>query len=81
MQLDYGNASDCGAREILYEGLKDGNHTFEVCINGSQGVGCATHNWTVGQETFPSLFFPFFEKILVHFYFSIAIEDNQTPPY
>nr|DAD46157.1 TPA_asm: hypothetical protein HUJ06_004387 [Nelumbo nucifera] len=29
--------------------LHDGNHTFEVCINGSQGVDCASYNWTVDK--------------------------------
>jgi hypothetical protein len=48
MQLDSGSESDCGATKVSYQGLQDGNHTFEVCINGSQGVGCATYNWTVG---------------------------------
>ncbi|XWS37504.1 hypothetical protein CRYUN_Cryun19dG0048500 [Craigia yunnanensis] len=47
MQLDYGSASDCGARKILYSGLKDGNHSFGVCINGAQGAGCSSYNWTV----------------------------------
>ncbi|XP_048229333.1 uncharacterized protein LOC8288982 isoform X2 [Ricinus communis] len=47
MQLDDGNASDCGTREVLYTDLQDGNHTFEVCNNGSQGFGCATYKWTV----------------------------------
>ncbi|XP_038685245.1 uncharacterized protein LOC119985132 isoform X2 [Tripterygium wilfordii] len=50
-KLDYGSASDCGARKIFYTGLQDGNHTFEVCTNGSQGVGCASYNWTV--DTIP----------------------------
>ncbi|XVE54977.1 hypothetical protein DITRI_Ditri03aG0124600 [Diplodiscus trichospermus] len=46
-RLDYGSASDCGARQILYSGLQDGNHSFGVCINGAQGAGCSTYNWTV----------------------------------
>ncbi|KAK6249525.1 hypothetical protein SCA6_003530 [Theobroma cacao] len=46
-KLDYGSASDCGARKILYSGLPDGNHTFGVCINGSLGAGCSSYNWTV----------------------------------
>lgn len=48
MQLDDDTASDCGTMKVLYDGLQDGNHTFEVCIDGSQGVGCTTYNWTVG---------------------------------
>ncbi|XP_075660429.1 uncharacterized protein LOC142630329 isoform X1 [Castanea sativa] len=46
-KLDDGFASDCEGRMVLYAGLQDGNHTFEVCTNGSGGVGCANYNWTV----------------------------------
>ncbi|GKV18958.1 hypothetical protein SLEP1_g29266 [Rubroshorea leprosula] len=46
-KLDYGSSSDCGAGNVLYSGLEDGNHTFAVCANGSQGAGCSTYNWTV----------------------------------
>lgn len=48
MQLDDGIASDCGAREVSYTGLQDGNHTFVVCSNGSLGVSCSSYNWIVG---------------------------------
>lgn len=48
MQLDNGTPSDCQAKKVSYTGLLDGNHTFEVCTNGSQGVGCASYGWTVG---------------------------------
>ena len=48
MQLDDGNGSNCGTGKALYSGLQDGKHTFEVCTNGTQGVGCAYYNWTVG---------------------------------
>ncbi|XP_021615967.1 uncharacterized protein LOC110617477 isoform X3 [Manihot esculenta] len=50
-KLDDDTASDCGTMKVLYDGLQDGNHTFEVCIDGSQGVGCTTYNWTV--DTIP----------------------------
>ena len=53
MQLDDGTGSNCGTRKVSYSGLQDGNHTFEVCTNGPQGIGCALHNWTVGKEPFP----------------------------
>ncbi|XP_042496521.1 uncharacterized protein LOC122075525 [Macadamia integrifolia] len=33
--------------QLMERGLHDGRHLFEVCINGSQGAGCASHNWTV----------------------------------
>ncbi|KAK4844049.1 hypothetical protein QYF36_015788 [Acer negundo] len=46
-KLDDDIASDCGAREVSYTGLSDGNHTFEVCSNGSSGVGCSSYNWIV----------------------------------
>ncbi|XP_022737519.1 uncharacterized protein LOC111290468 [Durio zibethinus] len=46
-KLDYGSASDCGARRILYSGLQDGNHSFVVCINGFKGASCSSYNWTV----------------------------------
>ncbi|XP_075663386.1 uncharacterized protein LOC142632960 [Castanea sativa] len=35
-------ASECENGTVLCEGLQDGNHKFEVCPNGSQGVGCDT---------------------------------------
>ncbi|KAK8522614.1 hypothetical protein V6N12_056315 [Hibiscus sabdariffa] len=46
-KLDYGSASDCRARKILYSGLQDGNHSFAVCMNGSLGPACSSYNWTV----------------------------------
>lgn len=46
-RLDYGSGSHCGGKEILYSGLQDGNHSFRVCINGAQGPGCISYNWTV----------------------------------
>ncbi|THG15234.1 hypothetical protein TEA_013857 [Camellia sinensis var. sinensis] len=49
--LDGGKPSNCDTREVSYMGLQDGNHTFKVCTNGPQGVGCAIHNWTV--DTIP----------------------------
>ncbi|KAI9175004.1 hypothetical protein LWI28_026091 [Acer negundo] len=47
-KLDDDIASDCGAMEVSYSGLSDGNHTFELCSNGSTGVGCSSYNWIVG---------------------------------
>ncbi|KAG5532940.1 hypothetical protein RHGRI_027252 [Rhododendron griersonianum] len=47
-QLDRSVPSICDAREVSYVGLDDGNHTFEVCTNGSGGTSCASYNWTVG---------------------------------
>ncbi|KAJ8553902.1 hypothetical protein K7X08_024580 [Anisodus acutangulus] len=41
----------CEGGEIVYTRLLDGNHTFEVCTNGSLGVGCGRYNWTV--DTIP----------------------------
>ncbi|KAF5933104.1 hypothetical protein HYC85_029275 [Camellia sinensis] len=49
--LDDGKPSNCDTREVSYTELQDGNHTFKVCTNGPQGVGCAIHNWTV--DTIP----------------------------
>ncbi|XP_042498422.1 uncharacterized protein LOC122076880 [Macadamia integrifolia] len=46
-KLDDHISSDCQARKASYTGLHDGRHLFEVCINGSQGAGCASYNWTV----------------------------------
>ncbi|OVA16963.1 hypothetical protein BVC80_9043g4 [Macleaya cordata] len=46
-KLDDNISSNCEAREVSYMGLKDGDHMFEVCINGYQGVGCTSYNWTV----------------------------------
>ncbi|KAK9995585.1 hypothetical protein SO802_020271 [Lithocarpus litseifolius] len=51
VQLDDGfgriNASQCENGTVLCEGLQDGNHKFEVCPNGTQGVGCSSNTWTV----------------------------------
>lgn len=44
-------SSDCIQKEVSFTNLQDGVHMFEVCANGSQGVGCAKHNWTV--DTIP----------------------------
>ncbi|XP_030938465.1 uncharacterized protein LOC115963563 isoform X1 [Quercus lobata] len=41
------NASQCENGTVLCEGLQDGNHKFEVCPSGTQGVGCSSYNWTV----------------------------------
>ncbi|KAK4568694.1 hypothetical protein RGQ29_004196 [Quercus rubra] len=41
------NASQCENGTVLCEGLQDGNHKFEICPNGTQGVGCSSYNWTV----------------------------------
>ncbi|KAI4336176.1 hypothetical protein L6164_014735 [Bauhinia variegata] len=46
-KLDNGNASFCEARNVSYSRLQDGNHTFEVCSNGPQGLGCASYNWII----------------------------------
>ncbi|MED6120455.1 hypothetical protein PIB30_020959 [Stylosanthes scabra] len=49
-KLDDEIASVCkNGERITYSGLKDGNHTFEVCNNNdlNQGLDCATYNWTV----------------------------------
>ncbi|KAA8540802.1 hypothetical protein F0562_024765 [Nyssa sinensis] len=46
-KLDDSIPSDCETGEVSYTGLQDGNHTFEVCTNRSQGVGCASYNWIV----------------------------------
>ncbi|KAL4634075.1 hypothetical protein ACB092_04G171100 [Castanea dentata] len=46
-KLDDGIASNCESRMVSCAGLQDGNHTFEVWTNGSQGVGCGSYNWTV----------------------------------
>lgn len=48
MQLDDHIPLVCETGEISYVGLKDGNHTCEVCTKGSRGVGCATYTWIVG---------------------------------
>ena len=52
VQLDDGfgriNASQCENGTVLCEGLQDGNHKFEVCANGTEGVDCSSYNWTVG---------------------------------
>ncbi|KAF3973348.1 hypothetical protein CMV_003221 [Castanea mollissima] len=41
------NASQCEDGTVLCEGLQDGNHKFEICPNGTQGVGCSSYYWTV----------------------------------
>ncbi|KAG6523796.1 hypothetical protein ZIOFF_013683 [Zingiber officinale] len=47
-KLDNYSYSACESKDITYSGLLDGNHIFEVCINGSRRVRCASYNWTVG---------------------------------
>ncbi|KAI3726969.1 hypothetical protein L1987_66776 [Smallanthus sonchifolius] len=39
--------SSCSSGEISYTKVQDGNHTFEVCSNGSHLTRCATYNWTI----------------------------------
>ncbi|MFS7971751.1 putative bacterial Ig-like domain 12 [Helianthus anomalus] len=39
--------SNCSSGEISYTELRDGNHTFEVCSNGSHLTRCATYDWTI----------------------------------
>lgn len=46
-KLDHLNSSNCEAKQVSYVGLQDGDHMFEVCISGYQGVRCATYNWTI----------------------------------
>ncbi|KAI3454471.1 hypothetical protein Pfo_011134 [Paulownia fortunei] len=46
-KLDHGMFSACEGGKISYARLLDGNHSFEVCANGSPGVACASYNWTV----------------------------------
>ncbi|PIN20252.1 hypothetical protein CDL12_07057 [Handroanthus impetiginosus] len=46
-KLDSGMFSACKGGRISYARLLDGNHSFEVCTNGSQGIACASYNWTV----------------------------------
>ncbi|KAK7823279.1 hypothetical protein CFP56_035686, partial [Quercus suber] len=41
------NTPQCEHGTVLCKGLHDGNHKFEVCPNGTQGVGCSSYNWTV----------------------------------
>ncbi|KAH6770632.1 transmembrane protein [Perilla frutescens var. hirtella] len=48
-KLDNGKFSACGGGKISYSRLLDGNHSFEVCTEGSRGVACASYNWTVGR--------------------------------
>ncbi|XP_020098257.1 uncharacterized protein LOC109717023 [Ananas comosus] len=46
-KLDNYSSSSCNSTEVTYTGLHDGNHTFEVCMNGSRGAVCAAHNWVI----------------------------------
>ncbi|URD81962.1 transposon protein [Musa troglodytarum] len=46
-KLDNYNSFACERKEVTYSGLLDGNHTFKICSSGSQGVRCASYNWTV----------------------------------
>ncbi|KAK4253682.1 hypothetical protein QN277_010324 [Acacia crassicarpa] len=46
-KLDDGITSVCKARRVIYSRLRDGNHSFEVCAKGLQGLSCAKYNWTV----------------------------------
>ncbi|GAA0161748.1 hypothetical protein LIER_17992 [Lithospermum erythrorhizon] len=48
-KLDDHIAISCESGKIFYSRLQDGNHTFEVCTNRTQGgeLGCASYNWIV----------------------------------
>lgn len=46
-KLDDAISSGCGGKNVSFVGLQDGNHSLQVCANASQGVGCASYNWTV----------------------------------
>nr|XP_043614618.1 uncharacterized protein LOC122586699 [Erigeron canadensis] len=46
-KLDDLPPSNCSSGEVSYVRLRDGNHTFEVCTNGSHLLRCATYNWTI----------------------------------
>ncbi|XP_073003266.1 uncharacterized protein [Typha latifolia] len=46
-KLDNYNSSNCKSRQVTYSGLHDGNHTFEVCANRSQGARCDSYHWNI----------------------------------
>lgn len=46
-KLDDGIRWNCEDRNASFLGLQDGNHSFVVCANASQGAGCSSYNWTV----------------------------------
>uniref|UniRef100_A0A1D1YIJ6 Glutathione transport system permease protein gsiD n=1 Tax=Anthurium amnicola TaxID=1678845 RepID=A0A1D1YIJ6_9ARAE len=46
-KLDDHTPSTCGSRKAYYTGLPDGEHKFEVCVNGHKGVGCASYSWSI----------------------------------
>ena len=50
LQLDNSHSLNCNDRKIFYSDLVDGEHRFKVCTNFSKGVGCSSHNWTVGKN-------------------------------
>ncbi|KAJ6676654.1 TRANSMEMBRANE PROTEIN [Salix viminalis] len=76
-KLDSGPESDCGASKISYQGLQDGNHTFEVCINGSQRVGCATYTWTV--DTIPPTAYITASKVFTNA-LNVSVNISFTEP-
>nr|XP_027123098.1 uncharacterized protein LOC113739892 isoform X1 [Coffea arabica] len=80
-KLDDGLATVCENRSVSYAQLQDGNHTFEVCTNASQGVGCTSYNWSV--DTIPptafvtaSTNFTNASKVLVYVSFSEPCIDG-----
>lgn len=74
MQLDHGMDSPCEGGRISYTRLLDGNHSFEVCAEGSRGVACASYNWTVGRATSLTLLnhhkISFHKSVLLSAYFN-----------
>jgi hypothetical protein len=50
LQLDQRNFEDCAGREDSFVNLLDGQHSFIVSVNISNGVQfSAQYNWTVGM--------------------------------
>jgi hypothetical protein len=50
LQLDQRNFEDCAGREDSFVNLLDGQHSFVVSVNTSNGVQfSAQYNWTVGM--------------------------------
>ncbi|GER38508.1 flagellar L-ring protein [Striga asiatica] len=46
-KLDHGMFSSCEGGNVSYSRLLEGNHFFEVCLNGSTRAACTSYNWTV----------------------------------
>ncbi|PON72223.1 Guanine nucleotide-binding protein, beta subunit [Parasponia andersonii] len=75
-RVDGGIASNCETRKVSYLGMQDGPHTFEVCTNGLEEVGCASYNWTIDTVS-PTAYVTASSSFTNAIYFSVNITFSE----